>query len=137
MTVAAILPGSLSHLQMKLNRRYLLLEMVWLPVAQKIGRMIISAVRKMGNGAATEEAKCALAIYGRFATGMVEIYLIKRGEVCFRDIWEVCCREGREKCCREPGNRSVRREAKLVKPLEGSNVEALVTVENVQIKKIK
>ena len=47
----------------------------------------------------------------------------------------MCCREGRGKCCREAGDRSVRREAKLVKPLEGSNVEDLVTVENVQIKK--
>ena len=55
--------------------------------------------------------------------------------MCFREIWEVCCREGRGKCCREAGDRSVRREAKLVKPLEGSNVEDLVTVENVQIKK--
>ena len=79
MTVAAILPGSLSHLQMKLKRRYLFLEMVWLPAAQKIGRMIISAVRKMGKGAATEEAKCAAWRVGRFATGRVEIYLIKRG----------------------------------------------------------
>ena len=56
--------------------------------------------------------------------------------MCFREIWEVCCREGRGKCCREAGDRSVSREAKLVKPLEGSNVEDLVTVKKVQIKNI-
>ena len=66
-----------------------------------------------------------------------EISYKEGGEVCFREIGEVCCREGREKCCREAGDGSLRREAKLVKPLEGSSVEDLVTVENVQIEENK